>query len=346
MKGVSHIAVLAGLLGACASLTAAEAHGPIAQATTAAEVVQAISEQVGVTAVSEPSDGAYARALAAVDGAHLGPAELQRLHLAQAEAWLAARDLNAAGALLGQLAEQDLLSAERLRYGSAQLLHWELSLRLQVAPLFERPEALQPVQLYPPTLLARAAQMRAEQALGAGDVDAAIAAYDDALAYVFSESPAERVALFGLRLLAMEERGDTPVNIQEYFAQFPEDPAARAVAAQAFSAADEMVGQQTPVDLSGPALRGDRMVSVAEVAKNAPVLLYYFQHGSRRCAEFMPMLVQLQREQPAGLQIVGISLDEHPDEKVLTRAGNHVCHALWGGFSYYCRWDWMGCAAC
>src|SRR4051812_20652052 len=276
------------------------------------QLVEELRHQIPTDDLAEPGNTALADAIDELlaDKAYVDD-DRRALDLHAAEARLLAGDADAATAHAKTvLDDAKATPAERERAGLALVASWQLGLRGAEKPA-ELPAPLDLVTPYGdlgPKVAARARSAEGERRLALKEPDVAIQRFDEALELLKAEPPAERVPLYSLRLLAMEQAKTDPQAIQKWLEDHAADQAAQQVMDSALTSGQRLVGQ------TAPPLKAKRLgVDNAEVLslesyKGKPVLLAFLATWCRPADPVVPVLVAYAAAHPE-VQVIGVSLD-------------------------------------
>ncbi len=262
----------------------------------------------------EPGNAARAKAIAGLFKEELGlsKGELLDLRLALAGAWLDAGKLaESRSELATVLAAKEASPAQRENAGLTQVAVWQAEWKLAEKPA-EMPSALAalaPLGDLGKRVTARAHSAEAQRLLAVKQPDGVLAHYDQALDLLKEQPPAERVPLYALRLLAMEELGQKPDEVQAWLQGRVADPAAAQVLASALTAGEKLVGQPAPALKMKRVDGSDAEINLATF-KGKPVLIDFFATWCKPCASVAPIVAAVAKKlAEKGVVTIGITLD-------------------------------------
>ncbi|HYE07839.1 MAG TPA: TlpA disulfide reductase family protein [Planctomycetota bacterium] len=283
---------------------------PALDAADVGELIEEIRVAIPAEELVEPGNTALATALdELVADSELSPAERIEVQSHAAEAWLLAND-HAAAQQRAQavLADGEATPALRERAGLALVAAWQLQLKGAEKPA-DLPSPVDAVAAFGDLgakVQARAHSAEGERRLALKENDAAIERFDRALALLKDAPPAERVPLYALRLLAMEQAKKPADEIQRWLEERSSDPAAQQVIDSALTSGQRLVGQQAP-PLAAKRLDAAGDFALADL-KGKPVLVAFVASWARTCDEYAPVIAAFATAHPE-VGVVGVSLD-------------------------------------
>ncbi len=302
---------------ACALLVSLAASVP---AASVAEVLDMVDQNLKPDELQEPGSQARAKAIDGVMHEDLGlsPAEIVDLKLALAEAWLDALKPDECEKIIAEsLGTAGLTAAQRDRAGLAWVASWQLRFT-QAADPATMPSVLATIKPFGDLgarVAARAHSGEAQRLLAVKDKDHKVVAPDDALAQydlalaLLKDLPAEeRVPVYHLRLLGMEEIGKKPDEVQAWLLERQGDPAAAEVAESALTSGQKLVGEAAP-PLKLKRLDGQPGEVDLGAFKGKPVLIDFFATWCKPCVAAAPAIAAFAAKHASELATIGVSLD-------------------------------------
>jgi thiol-disulfide isomerase/thioredoxin len=285
-----------------------------ARAASVAELLQQVDQQLKPDEIAEPGSTVRAKAIGALVGEELGlsPAELLELRLAEAEAWLDAGRIDEVESRLSAvLRAAPITPALRERAGLAWVAAWQLQWRKAEKPgeVAEVAAELKPFGDLGNRVAARAHTAEARRQLALKHGDGVFEHFDQALALLKDAKPAERVPVYSLRMLAMEELGKKPEEVQAWMQARIADPAAAEVLDSAMTDSQKLVGQPAPA-LKLKRLDGTPGEIDLTAYRGKFVMIDFFATWCKPCEGVAPMISAVAARLGAkGLVTIGVSLD-------------------------------------
>ncbi|MBA3685124.1 MAG: TlpA family protein disulfide reductase [Planctomycetes bacterium] len=280
-----------------------------------AELLRVVDESIAPDEREEPGSTKRAEAIAGLleDDLGLSANDLVELRLSLADAWTAAGAPEKAQPLFDQvLGDRALTPVLRERAGLGWVAAWqELVKRVEKPAELPTPETtLAAHGDLGPLVAARSCSAEAERQLALKQPQQALPHLDRALALLKPPRPvAERVPVYVLRLLAMEQAGLKAEEIQAWLAERAGDPALVQVTASALTSGQKLVGRPAP-PLKGPRVDGKAGEVDLSALRGKPVLIAFFATwnppGEPMVAKIAALIATYQAR---GLQAIGVSLD-------------------------------------
>ncbi len=283
---------------------------PVVDAADVSQLIEEIRVAIPAEDLIEPGNTALPTALdELVADPELSPVDRREVQLHAADAWLLASD-HAAADQRAQvvLKDGDASPAQRERAGLTLVAAWQLQLKGAEKPA-DLPSPVDAITAFGDLgakVQARAHSAEGERRLTLKENDAAIERFDRALALLKGAPPAERVPLYALRLLAMEQAKKPAEDIQRWLEEQTADPAAQQVIDSALTNGQRLVGQQAP-PLTARRLDAAGDFSLAAL-KGKPVLVAFVASWARTCDEYAPVIAAFARAH-ADVAVVAVSLD-------------------------------------
>ncbi len=285
-----------------------------AQAASVAELLQQVDQQLKPDEIAEPGSTVRAKAIGALVGEELGlaPTELLELRLAEAEAWLdAGRVDEVESRLSAVLKSPQLTPVLRERAGLAWVAAWQQQWRKSDKPgeVAEVATELKPFGDLGGHVAARAHTAEARRQLALKHRDGVLEHYDQALALLKDAKPGERVPIYSLRMLAMEELGRKPEEVQAWMQAHSTDPAAAEVLDSAMTDSQKLIGQPAPA-LKLKRLDGTPGEIDLASYRGKFVMIDFFATWCKPCEGVAPVISAVATRMAAkGMVTIGVSLD-------------------------------------
>jgi thiol-disulfide isomerase/thioredoxin len=296
------------------SLTLIIALGAHLQAASVPDLLVAINESIDQSDLNEPGNTKRAEAIADMLGDDVGLAggDVIDLRLALGEAWIGAgRSKEAEEAIRPVFADKSTSAEQRERAGLGWIAIWQLRATSTDKPA-ELPtpmDSLAPFGDLGVKVEARAHSAAAEQAMTQKAPGDALTHLDAALGLLKSSAASERVPLYALRLLAMEQSGAKPEEVQAWLKTHASDPATVQVSASALTSGQRLVGQQVPT-LKAKRLDGQAGELDLSAYSGKPILIAFFATWAKSCDATSPAVAAFAKElADKGLVTIGVSLD-------------------------------------
>ena len=314
-----------------------------ASAATVSDLLNEVNQALKPDEITEPGNPARAQAIAGLLGENLGlsSADSWELHIACAEAWLdAGRVVDMKKILDHVFAAKDLPSSLRDRAGLAVVAMWQLAQQQAEKPAVNGSimEVLAQIGEFSPVVIARAHTAQAQRIQsGLADMRRALppkpaegepeppptpahVAYqvaiaemlehlDTALKLLSDRTPDDRLPVYALRILGMEESGQKGDAIEAWLKERQEDPAAMQLLDSAISASEKFIGQKAPALKLKRVDGHDGVIDLAEMQGKA-VLIDFFATWCKPCegvaTNVAGAAVLLAKQ---GVKTIGVTLD-------------------------------------
>ncbi len=299
---------------AAAGLALAIMGGAPLMAASVPELLQQVAQSLKPDELEEAGSTVRAKAIGALLGEELGlsPTDRLELRLAEAEAWLDAGLVDETETrLTAILRAGEATPAIKERAGLAWIAAWQLAWKQAEKPA-EVPEVAEQLKAFGDLgakVAARVHTAEARRLLALKAKDGVLEHFDQALALLATAKPGERMPIYTLRMLAMEELGAKPEEVQSWIQAHSGDPAAAEILDTAMTASEKLVGQPAPA-LKLKRLDGQAGEIDLTAYAGKRVLIDFFATWCQPCEGVASGIAAAAAKlAPAGLVTIGVSLD-------------------------------------